>query len=520
MQKPAMRFLLMLLSAILILIIVREYPFKTVSAESGTPALDIISNELDVQFNVVEPEPDNSHENEPATTPSTTEEISVIVDNGDGSGISSATIQRTTNADGTKNDKVTFKPEQAKETVEKAKQSGQTTARIVIPDKEDEVARLDVTIPKETVSALASGGLNLEIYTENAKLVLSNDSLSDITEDFYFRVIPIKSETERTEVEERARVEQVVHEVAGDNSVSVVARPMTIETNLSSRAVDIILPLQNVTLPTDEQEREAFLADLVIFIEHSDGDRQLVKPEVVVYKDGLLGLKFGVNKFSTFTILNMEGWKEYLLAQEAKHKHDAYMQGYPDGTFKPDRGISRAEMAMILSRIEAGGIREDSRERMFPDVAASHWAQSAVQYVNAEGLMSGLPDGNFHPEQSVTRAEMAAIASRWLKLESDAAVSSAFKDTAGHWAGKDIAAVQQAGVMEGYPDGSFQPEKALSRAEAASMINNILKRGSQDWTNPTWSDVPTTYWAFKAIEEASHDHSFTDNADGSESIVE
>ena len=79
-------------------------------------------------------------------------------------------------------------------------------------------------------------------------------------------------------------------------------------------------------IPTDVAEREAFLKNLVIFIEHNDGEKNLVKPKVVEYKDGLLGLQFDVNKFSTFTILNMEGWKE--------GDHKSYITGYVDGKFR------------------------------------------------------------------------------------------------------------------------------------------------------------------------------------------
>ena len=90
---------------------------------------------------------------------------------------------------------------------------------------------------------------------------------------------------------------------------------MTIETNMSQRAVDIILPLTGINIPTDPAEREAFLKDLGIFIEHSDGEKVLEKGEVVEYSAGVLGIKFTVNKFSDFTIVklnqnNQTGWKQ------------------------------------------------------------------------------------------------------------------------------------------------------------------------------------------------------------------
>jgi hypothetical protein len=484
------------------------------TAEGQTAPLDIISNSLDVQFQVTESELDES---EPISTPSTTEKFTVVVDTGNGSGGSTATIQRTRAVNGAVNDEVTFEADQARETVEKAKELGQSTARIMIPDPKDEVSRVDLNIPKESTEQLANGGLQLEIYTDNANIIIPNDSLQGLTEDLYFRVIPIKDEAERTEVEERARVEKVVMEVAGDNHIYVVARPMTIETNLTSRAVNIVLPLLNVSLPTDLQEREAFLADLVIFIEHSDGDRELVKPQVVDYKSGQLGLKFGINKFSTFTILNMEGWEEYIQAQEANHQHISYMEGYPDQTFRPDRGITRAEMATILHRLEAGTLFEDGEMIRYADTAPDHWAQSAIQYASSKGLMTGYPDGSFKSEQTMTRAEMAVVATRWLVLQGDPVTS--FNDVEGHWAEKVIALAEAGGIIQGLAAGSFHPEKTLTRAEAVTMINKILRRGSQDWTASTWRDVPLSHWALKDIEEASIVHQYFKDEAGYESIL-
>jgi hypothetical protein len=495
-------------------LLVQGISTMSVAAESQITPLGVVSNPLEMQFHVAEPESYGSDQDN--RSPLTSEKLTVIVDTGNGSGGSTATIERTKDANGNVKDEVTFELNQAKETVEKAKELGHSNARIVIPDPKDEVSRLDLNIPRESTEQLANGGLQLEISTDNANIVIPNESLQGLAEDLYFRVIPIKDEAERTEVEERARVEKVVMEVAGDNHIYVVARPMTIETNLTSRAVDIVLPLLNVSLPTDLQERDAFLADLVIFIEHSDGDRQLVKPQVVDYKGGQLGLKFGIHKFSTFTILNMEGWEEYIRAQEASNQHFSYMEGYPDQTFRPDRSITRAEMAMILHRLEAGAVFEDGEMIRYADTAPDHWAQEAIQYVSSKGLMTGYPDGRFKPEQTMTRAEMAEVVTRWLELQGEPATS--FNDVVGHRAEKVIALAEARGIIQGLTDGSFHPEKTLTRAEAVTMINKILKRGSQDWTTSIWIDVPLEHWALKDIEEASVLHRFIQDANGLETI--
>ncbi|MEC1768098.1 DUF4073 domain-containing protein, partial [Schinkia azotoformans] len=454
-----------------------------------------------------------------STTPSTnTEKITVVVETGDfgkGTNIFTATINRTTDASGQKKDDVTFAADQAKETVKKAKESGQETARIVIPDTKDEVVQVDVKIPITATNELVSGGLDLEIYTENVRINLPAASLEGLQEDLYFKVVPIKEEPKRQEVENRAKSENVVKMVVGNGKLEVIGRPMTIETNLENRPVDLVLPLRDITLPTDEQERQAFLADLVIFIEHSDGEQVLVKPEVVNYKSGQLGLKFGITKFSTFTILNMENWEEYLAEQDAnkaqknqeKNSHGSYVAGFPDGTYKPEKSVSRAEMAALLVRVGAE-LDSDAPAKTFADVSSNHWANNVIQKASATGLMKGFTDGTFAPDKSITRAEMAAIVSRWLQLTGDVKTSN-LSDIKGSWAEKDIKLVEQAGIMKGMPNGQFQPNKALTRAETVVIFNRILKRGPlQGVEVPTWKDVSSKHWAFSDIEEASKDHRF------------
>ncbi|WP_281889719.1 S-layer homology domain-containing protein [Paenibacillus sp. YYML68] len=499
-------------------------------AVKADPTLQHVSNELKMEFTVLEPVPDpvpvpvDTGSSEP-----TTEQITVVVDSGDSRGgtVSTATIERTTKTNGSKQDKVTFTPDKAQETLDRAVVSGQKTSRIVIPDTKDEVAEVNVSIPRDTLSKLSGGSMSLEIYTDNARIVLPSNSLNGLDKDVFFRVVPIKDQPQRLQVEQRAKQEQVVRDALGDGTVQVVGRPATIETNISSRPVDIVLPLRDVTLPTDAQERQSFLADLVIFIEHSDGDRVLVKPEPIAFKDEQLGLKFTVTKFSTFTILNMENWEEYFNAQQGARegKHQPYMLGYPDQTFRPDRGISRAEMAAILNRLGARSAAGASNVELVPaaytDLEPQHWAHTAIDETTKNGLMSGYPDGSFAPEKPVTRAELAAVVSRWKGYSTEGDVSSKLTDLAGHWALRHIAQAEQDGLVQGFPDGTFQPDKPLSRAEAVTTLNRLLKRGPlTGYTLIPWSDVSRGHWAADDIMEASVPHSFTKDASGKEKMVE
>ncbi|NQX46033.1 FIVAR domain-containing protein [Paenibacillus tritici] len=416
-------------------------------------------------------------------------------------------IERTTNNDGSKSDKVTFTTAKALEAVEKTLAARSTSVRIVIPDKQDIVKDVRVELPDAAVKAVQDAGLNLEIYTDNGMITIPNASLSGLYPNLYFHLIPVKQESERKQVEERARTEELVRKVLNNGNVYVVDRPMTIETNMTSRPVTITLPLNSSHVPAEARAREAYLSKLAVFIEHSDGERELVKPAVVAYGDNKLGLSFTIGKFSTFTILNLDNG--------AAGSHRAYMVGMPDGTFKPENALTRAQVAMILYRVlELQG----ANAVQYSDVSGSHWAAEAIRQVTGAGLMKGMTDGSFRPEQGITRAEMAVIIVRWKALSGTGEHS--YNDALGHWAEKAIGQTKEAGYMEGMTNGRFQPDKALTRAEGVTVFNRILERGPlYGETVPLWSDVPTIHWAFHQIEEASQDHSYTSRPEGGEMII-
>jgi len=133
--------------------------------------------------------------------------------------------------------------------------------------------------------------------------------------------------------------------------------------------------------------------------------------------------------------------------------------------------------------------------------------------------MSGYPDGTFRPENHLTRAEMAAIISRLKALSGQPA--NDFRDAQAHWAAAVIAQVFSAGYMFGYPDGTFRPDQPITRAEAVGVINRVLERGPLHWmSQSSWRDVPMDHWAFHEIEEASQDHRYQADESGREQIEE
>ncbi|OMF98118.1 S-layer homology domain-containing protein [Paenibacillus sp. FSL R7-0337] len=452
----------------------------------------------------------------PAPAPDTTKteliQVDVAIGGANAVGITKVPVQRTTHSNGTITDLVRFTKDKAEEAVKKAKETGQSIARVVIPDAADNVSEVNVQIPAETAKLLKENGIVLEIYTENAIVRVPNESLEGTLQDFYFRLVPVRSATERNEIEKRATLEAVVREVAKDNKIEVVARPMTIETNLSSRAVTLILPLRDVKLPANEAARNAFLAQLGIFIEHTDGTKEVVKGKAVTYKEGLLGLEFSVSKFSTFTIINFNN--------QSPATHVSYIVGFPDGEFKPDDRVTRSQMALMLARNLGYDASAAVGNLPFPDVAVRHYAAAAIAFVNTQGLMKGDPAGKFRGNAPITRAEMAAAAANYLKLAVPADGKSSMSDTTGHWAQGVIEANVKAGLLKGYPDGSFKPNAYLTRAEAVVIVNQMFGRGPLHGADAVkFPDVSKNHWAYLDIQEAVIDHQYRIDSEQKEQRV-
>jgi uncharacterized repeat protein (TIGR02543 family) len=233
-----------------------------------------------------------------------------VTDGNSNTTVSQTDISRTTDTEGIKKDEVNYTEINAQDTVDN-KLNGQDIARIVIPDANDEVTESKVNIPTTSLVIIGNGGINLEINTENARISIPNESIQGLdkssNEDLFFRVVPIKQEDQKKEVLERAKQESVVQQAIDNNTIFVVGRPMTIETNMGETEVDIVLPLNGVNIPTNIAERAKFMKTLAVFIEHHDGEKELItNGELVEYKNGVLGIKFTIRKFSTFTIIKID----------------------------------------------------------------------------------------------------------------------------------------------------------------------------------------------------------------------
>ena len=192
--------------------------------------------------------------------------------------------------------------------------------------------------------------------------------------------------------------------------------------------------------------------------------------------------------------------------------HYAYIVGYPDSTVRPQNGITRAEVATIFFRLLTDETRNanSTKSNSYSDVAAGAWYNHAVSTLSAMGIVKGDSNGKFNPNAPITRAEFAAIAARFDDKANTTAVD--FSDIASHWAKNEINAAANNGWINGYTDGTFRPNNKITRAEAMTLVNRVLKRlpeTAEDLHNDMvkWSDnSDTSAWYYLAVQEATNSH--------------
>ena len=194
--------------------------------------------------------------------------------------------------------------------------------------------------------------------------------------------------------------------------------------------------------------------------------------------------------------------------------HYAYVMGYPDGTVHPMGNITRAEVATIFFRL----LTDDSRAQFwattnaYSDVKSGDWFNNAVSTLSNAGIISGYPDGTFRPNAPITRAEMAKVVALFAKLDKS---EDLFNDIAGHWAEAYIRLAAGNGWIAGYPDGSFKPQQNITRAETMTMINRVLDRvpSVESHLLPynvmlTFPDCQSGQWYYIAVQEATNSHTY------------
>lgn len=519
-------------------------------------------------------------------------------------------------------DKAIFDPAAAARFIADARtRDGVSTIYVdeVAGDEADEIA---VEIPGQSVDLLNGNGNSLNIRTDYATLTITNGVLGEMASsylDLFFRLIPVKDAARQEDLNTGILNEAAVKSAAAGRQAEVVGSSLEIETNYRDFATTLFLAFakNGITLPASNVN--SFVSSLRVFIEHSDGEKVVATPTVVYEGDTPIGLAIDIDKFSVFSVIRLKdypysgitlppadpdeeqvssggldpsgetlvleltegssrggidksgftvkigdktasieevkvegdkvtlklkdpvpagymaivsytpgsGWSSGalrafsdLVIANPDH-HTAYIKGFPDGTFRPDKAITRAEMSAILAR-NKGLSDVAAYQGLYPDAADGYWATAYIEQLQEIGLLIGDDQGNFRPGHLITRAEIAMVAARWLNADLEAAFTSTFEDVPdGHWAAAAIAAASEAGIMIGFEDGSFGMNSYVTRAQAVTIMNRLLGRGPLTGVpTPTWPDAAPAHWASQHIEEASQDHDFTFLPEGGELLYQ
>ena len=192
--------------------------------------------------------------------------------------------------------------------------------------------------------------------------------------------------------------------------------------------------------------------------------------------------------------------------------HFAYIVGYGNGEVRPQNNITRAEVATIFFRLLTDDVRDENltKTNRYSDVAATSWYNTAVSTLSSMGIITGYPDGTFRPNAAITRAEFAAIAARF---DSNGDKTTAkFSDIATHWAKDEISIAYNNGWITGYPNSTFGPQRDITRAETMTLVNRVLNRQpeTEDDLLPNmtvWTDnANPKAWYYLAVQEATNSH--------------
>ena len=234
------------------------------------------------------------------------------------------------------------------------------------------------------------------------------------------------------------------------------------------------------------KEFEIIVNDGYLEITRSGGHHPRPKPTVEIEDDDALGLN--------------------------TTDHFAYIVGYGNGEVRPQNNITRAEVATIFFRLLTDDVRDENltKTNRYSDVAATSWYNTAVSTLSSMGIITGYPDGTFRPNAAITRAEFAAIAARF---DNDGDKTAAkFSDIATHWAKDEISIAYNNGWINGYPNGTFGPQRDITRAETMTLVNRVLNRQpeTEDDLLPNmtvWTDnASPKAWYYLAVQEATNSH--------------
>ena len=209
-----------------------------------------------------------------------------------------------------------------------------------------------------------------------------------------------------------------------------------------------------------------------------------------------------------------------------KEDHYAYVVGYPDGTVKPQGNITRAEVATIFFRMLTDDSRNEfwSQTNSYSDVSEGQWFNNAISTLANAGILSGYPDGTFRPNAPITRAEFTKIAASFFE-QVEYTIDNPFNDVDDDdWFYKFVMAAYEDGLITGYPEGDFRPNANINRAEAMTIVNRTLGRAPdadhflKDMI--VWPDNPKSAWYYEAVQEATNSHEYVMKGTGTNQYEE
>lgn len=207
----------------------------------------------------------------------------------------------------------------------------------------------------------------------------------------------------------------------------------------------------------------------------------------------------------------VSGWLE-------TDKHNAFLSGYPDGSFQADKNMTRAEVAQMFYALLLD--KNVTITKSFSDVPTDAWYAKAVNTLSSLGMLGGYPDGTFRPDAPITRAEFAAIALAFAYDPASASCSYTDVSTSA-WYYTYVAQATTYGWIGGYPDGSFRPNNSITRAEVAVIVNNMLGRDADEsYINRnadelvSFVDLSKNHWAYYTIMESTNSHDYTASSNG------
>ena len=232
------------------------------------------------------------------------------------------------------------------------------------------------------------------------------------------------------------------------------------------------------------------------------------------YDSALKNEVTGDVKVNSRTVTLYAGWTGSSVPDSLNGEdHFAYVQGYADGTVRPNTPVTRAQVATILFRLLDESVRKEylTENNTFTDVASNYWANTAISTMANMGVFKGRTADRFDPNAPITRGEFAAVCARF--DDSKVKTTETYSDINGYWAANEILRAAALGWVQGYQDGSYRPNHSITRAQVVTMINRVLCRMPEKNADllkgmSSFTDCAEDDWCYLAIQEATNSHGY------------